>query len=311
MEVDSPVAPEDWSPADRERFTARWHASQLALLCRANQGGEAEAKAIAVAHYKTIVQRAAFYDWFDQVRAAQGHDIVWPGTAWIVASQFARFDTIGNAIKLGSVTPPLSDRKHTIYVRSIREELTSYGTLYREWQEAVLELDPGRALQAGDTYEALVRFANDGNRTIFEDVYSRHLPPVFRRGLAGGPLKESEARAWDEKMVCVEQTKIVQPVYVRHGVGGRSRIGHVLNELMRCEDVVRPMQMAVGAADLCRDGFDVTDPDSRKRYGIDVVVPYYRKLAADGTLARVRQAQEVRPVSPVSCLPAGPAKSGR
>ncbi len=300
MEVAKPVAAEDWSRQDREDFTERWHLANLRLMCQATRLSPQGARALADRHFKTIVQRAAAYDWFDQVRIAQGHEVVWAGTAWVVASQFAKFDTVGNAIKIGSFKPPLSDTTYDVSFRGNFEGVAALGFRFREITESVLERDPGRALKLGRTYDDLVTFANAGNKQIFEDVYSSHLPNLFRKGLLGQRLIGQEAVEWDKQMVETEQRTIVEPVYVRHGVTRESQLGKVLNEMVECEDFLTLGQWAGGALAMCQTGFDVTNAADRVRYGLQVMVPFYRSLAK-GKLRekRAKQAHQVKP--PITC----------
>ena len=72
-EVDAPAQPQDWSPLDRSTFTERWNRANVLNLLRGAAGAE---------EYRTIAQRAAFYDWFDQIRDVQGHPgvlMAWAG----------------------------------------------------------------------------------------------------------------------------------------------------------------------------------------------------------------------------------------
>jgi len=300
MEVDAPVHVQDWSRKDREEFTARWHQANLSLMCEAAKGSAERAKQLATWHFRTIVQRAAVHDWFDQVRIAQGHDVVWAGTAWLVASQFARFDTVGNAIKLGSFKPPLTSTTYVVSFRSNFEGVVAFGFRFREVTESVLEWNGERALKLGRTYDDLVAFANAGNKAIFEDVWSTHLLDLFRKGLAGQRIIGREAAEWDVRMVEIEQRTIVEPVYIRHGVTAGSDLGHVLNEMMECEDFLWLGQWAGSALPMCKSGYDATSAESRVRYGLDVMVPFYKTLAA-GRLRDRRLKQKVQVTAPITC----------
>lgn len=80
-EVENPGKATDWTFADRDRFTNRWNDANCFCLL----AGTPE-------EYKTIRQRAYFYTWFDQIREVQGHEILWPAAAWIVATQMSNVE---------------------------------------------------------------------------------------------------------------------------------------------------------------------------------------------------------------------------
>jgi len=324
MEVRSAVSPTDWTQDDREEGTERWHRSQLTLMCMAAHGDQAQAAAIARTHYKTIVQRAAFYNWFDQMRLLQGHEVVWPGTAWIVASQFAKFDTIGNATEVthfniwqtkrpdgGVVNYELS-----VGYKGLWNRVAIVGIWSRELTETAWELDWRRTRYAGKTLDDLVEFANAGNKTIFEDVYPRFLAPLFLRGLKGLRLTGHAAESWDNEMIRVEQTQIVEPVYTTYVKQKNPHLGHVLNELMECEDFVtlsrRTNQVFYGKTSgqlaLCASNLDVTDPAARVKYAHEFVVKYYKSASKDGSIETLRPPRKYVPTGPLMCpstLPMG------
>src|SRR5262249_55878394 len=82
-ETDSPQSAVDWTENDRLSFTERWNGANAFNLLRPTSGAK---------EYQTIRQRAFFYDWFDQVREVQGHEILWPAAAWIVATQMSNVE---------------------------------------------------------------------------------------------------------------------------------------------------------------------------------------------------------------------------
>lgn len=302
MEVDSATRPGDWTRRDREEGTEAWHRAQLHLMCQACAlPSPADAKRLAALHFKTIVQRAAVYNWFDLVRAAQGHEIVWPATAWLVASQFARFDKIGHATEVMTFTTPFTGDRVTIFRADLGERADRGLTTAREWTEGVFERDGGRILASGSTLDDMVAFANAGNKRIFEDVWSTHFVPVFRKGLAGQRIVGSAAEKWDSDMVDEEQLRIIEPEYIKHVKHGNPRLGKLLNELMTCEDFVKIDRAIKGQLGLCRSGLDVMNPHDRVFYGKHVVVPFYKRAAADGTYAKMRPEQAYAIRAPITC----------
>jgi hypothetical protein len=166
-EVDHPTQLSDWSYSDRVNFTERWNRANALNLMRGPSGAQ---------EYRTITQRAAFYDWFDQIRKVQKHETMWPAAAWVVASQ------------MGNVEDP---------VRS--------GVL------AARRAAIGRTVDS----DRLLQLAKDGNKAIFDDVFPR-LKEVFERGLKGDPLRGERATTWDKEVLHREQFDVVQPIYQKY-----------------------------------------------------------------------------------------------
>jgi hypothetical protein len=165
-ELSSPAGPQDWSFADRDGFTERWNRANVLNLMRGASGA---------AEYQSIAQRTAFYNWFDQIREVQGHEVLWPGAAWIVASMVRNLD----------------DPTRTA-VMTLRRAATG------RFQDSTRLIEFGRA----------------GNKAIFDDAFAR-LKELFERGLRGQKLTGAEALAWDQMMVRREQFDVVHPVYQR------------------------------------------------------------------------------------------------
>lgn len=82
-EVETPRSASDWSEDDRLSFTERWNGANAFNLLRHGAGAK---------EYQTIRERAYFYDWFDQIREVQGHDVLWPAAAWLVAMQMGNVE---------------------------------------------------------------------------------------------------------------------------------------------------------------------------------------------------------------------------
>jgi hypothetical protein len=166
-EVENPTKPQDWAVADRIAFTARWNRANVLNLMRGAAGAQ---------EYRTIGQRTDFYNWFDQIRKVQKHDIMWPAAAWVVAGQMRNLEDPVRSAALAS--------RRTVMGRTV---------------------DSGR----------LLSFAGEGNKAIFDDVFPR-LKDAFERGVLRRPLQGDEARAWDKETLRREQLDIVQPIYERY-----------------------------------------------------------------------------------------------
>jgi hypothetical protein len=142
---DQPTQPSDWSYSDRVNFTERWNRANALNLMRGPSGAQ---------EYRTITQRAAFYNWFDQIRKVQKHEIMWPAAAWVVASQMANIE---DAVK-----------SETLAVR----------------RAAI-----GRTVDS----DRLLQFAKDGNKAIFDDVFPR-LKEVFEQSREHNSYGSNTAR---------------------------------------------------------------------------------------------------------------------
>jgi len=165
-EVDAPGLPTDWSLRDRESFSARWNRANVLNTMRGASGA---------AEYRSIGQRAAFYDWFDQVREVQGHEVLWVGAAFIVASQV---NSVENPMRTGAMT--------------IRRLATG------KFEDST----------------KLIAFAREVNKAIFDNVFPK-LADVFDRGLRGIPIKGDEAKGWDRQTIIAEQFEVAHPIYMR------------------------------------------------------------------------------------------------
>ncbi len=165
-ETNDPTRVLDWAYADRANFTARWNRANVLNLLRPSNGFE---------EYRTIGQRAEFYNWFDQIREAQGHETLWPAAAMIVATQ----------------------------MRSLEDPFRTLAMTLRRAVSLRFE-----------TSEALIAFGERGNKMIFDDVFPK-LGDLYRQGLAGNPLKGEAAASWDRATLHHEQFDVVQPIYVQ------------------------------------------------------------------------------------------------
>ncbi len=140
-ELESASQPTDWTFADRTRFAAQWNDASVFNLLRGAAGSE---------EYKTIAQRASFYDWFDQFRELQGHDVLWPAAAFIVATQVGNVDNWKKGLM--------------------------------DWARGVADKKQGRVLQA------VKEFAYAANQAILDDVFPK-LGEIFKCGLQSGPSR--------------------------------------------------------------------------------------------------------------------------
>ena len=177
-ETSSPGSAADWTFQDRDTFTARWNRACAINLMSGARGAQ---------QYASIGQRTAFYNWFDQIREIQGHTILWPAAAWIVASQ----------------------------MRSLEDPIRTAGLTVRRAASGRFE-DSTR----------LIAFGRDGNKAIFDDVFPR-LKEVFERGLRGNRLTGAEADGWDRQTLRHEQFDVVQPIYQRHAGADAAMAGEL------------------------------------------------------------------------------------
>jgi hypothetical protein len=148
-EINSPSLPTDWAYSDRTSFTGRWNDANVFNLMRPSTGYE---------EYRTISQRAAFYDWFDQIREVQGHEILWPAAAWVVAQQMSNVDkpsglalinqTVrqfanqGNKAIFDDVFPRLAD----VFMRGLRNNALR-GVEARNWDRETLRREQSIVVQ--------------------------------------------------------------------------------------------------------------------------------------------------------------------
>lgn len=139
-EVGTLASAADWTENDRLAFTASWNDANCINLMRGARGA---------AEYRTIRQRAFFYDWFDQIREVQGHTILWPAAAWIVALQMSNtenllrnwlisdemeaFAAAGNKAIFDDVFPRLAE----VFQDGLRGRMLT-GEAAREWDRATL-----------------------------------------------------------------------------------------------------------------------------------------------------------------------------
>lgn len=106
-EVEAPQSAVDWTEDDRLAFSERWNGAKCFNLMRPDQGAK---------EYKTIRQRTYFYDWFDQIRQAQGHEILWPAAAWIVAAQMSNVENpLRNLFITGAMKPLAEEGNKAIF----------------------------------------------------------------------------------------------------------------------------------------------------------------------------------------------------
>ncbi len=278
MEVAIADHPGQWTKEDREHRNKRWFDAQLFIFCQAVKGTPSSARNLATLHYSNITERAAFYDWFDQVRVLQGHETVWPGTAWLVADRFSPFDSTADVFSLNFAL----------------QFAVGYGELLLSPTSEYYQSNIGTTLD-------LINFAQIANKTIFDDVYSIHLADLFRRGLQKNPLRGNAAAVWDEKMVEMEQMSIVEPVYQKHVLPTHNHNRKTLNALMNCGRVVGTVGGLTGGSHWCRPDLDAGVAHDRFRYGTETVIPIYKKDFMNGKLASRRQGYDFKPSAAPAC----------
>ncbi len=99
-EVEAPKSAVDWTEDDRLTCSATWNGANCFNLMRPGEGAK---------EYKTIRQRTYFYDWFDQIREVQGHGIMWPAAAWIVAAQMSNVENFWKNWFIADAMKPLAE----------------------------------------------------------------------------------------------------------------------------------------------------------------------------------------------------------
>ena len=233
-EVAAAASVKDWTISDRESFSASWNRANVLNLMSGATGA---------AEYKTITQRTAFYNWFDQIREIQGHGIKWCAAAWIVASQMKNLD---DGIKMA---------------------------MLRAWTEAArisyaMDGIPPEGIADVNT---LIAFGNAGNKAIFDDVFSR-LQGAFVRGLKGQVIVGDEANAWDRDTLQNEQFKVVQPLYDRFA-GQDKALQYMLADMASGNGL-----FTVSLLTCPKFQGDIMRPGDRYNHGLNVVVPFYNKF---------------------------------
>jgi RHS repeat-associated protein len=104
----------------------------------------------------------------------------------------------------------------------------------------------------------LISFANEGNKTIFNDVWGR-----LRENYLGSPMKGSSAQLWDNETLRREQFDIVQPIYQKW-----SRINPNLPNLLEKASGI-PFPMSFKGS--------IMNPNDRYNHGISLS-KYSRKF---------------------------------
>jgi hypothetical protein len=240
-EVDSPSSPTDWDASDRLNFSARWNRANVLNLMRGAAGAE---------EYKSISQRTSLYNWYDEMREVQGHEVLWPGAAWIVASQMKNLDDPSKllAIKVRSNLHNLYDLLATAFESEDR---------------------PGSQVVA-----KLVKFGNHGNKAIFDDVFPK-LATLFQDGLKGKLLKGEQAKKWDEDTLRHEQFDVVDPIYKIYTKDDKVMVD-LLTAMASGSGVFAIGGVAI-AGGLDFSG-DILNPADRYKHGMVVVTKFYNQF---------------------------------
>ncbi|ACE06707.1 hypothetical protein Aasi_1414 [Candidatus Amoebophilus asiaticus 5a2] len=130
-------------------------------------------------------------------------------------------------------------------------------------------------LVASLTDDQIIKFANEGNKAIFDDVFDN------LRDLYNGPvLKGDAARKWNEATLTHEQRDVVQPIYARQtpetiktlqslaeGTGWKATLGLIFD---RRFPIGGPLKFSG----------DISNWQDRYAHGMNKAVPFYNKYGS-------------------------------
>ncbi len=146
------------------------------------------------------------------------------------------------------------------------------GAAYVIAQQMSLMEDP---LIASMTDKAVIKFANDGNKAIFDDVFD-NLKDLYN----GGVLKGEAASNWDAATLTHEQRDVVQPIYARQtaetiktlqslaqGIGYKATLGYMFD---RRFPIGGPLKF---------EG-NISNWQDRYNHGMNKAVPFYKKYGS-------------------------------
>jgi hypothetical protein len=155
-EVKSPLSAVDWTEEDRLTFTERWNGANCFNLMRPSDGFN---------EYKTIRERQFFYEWFDQIREVQGHQILWPAAAWIVASQMANVENpLKNAFIPAAMGPLAQEGNKAIF----DDVFSKLAKVYQDGLRKSLLIDDAAKTWDSDTLRR-------EQFVIVQPIYERHI----------------------------------------------------------------------------------------------------------------------------------------
>jgi RHS repeat-associated protein len=111
--------------------------------------------------------------------------------------------------------------------------------------------------------DEVAKFAQDGNKAIFNDVF-----PKLRALLNGSVLTGAKALQWDKRTLYAEQFKTVEPIY-------RMQSKETLTTLQKM--ATQTGQYSIMNPDELKFTGDVTNPNHRYNHGMNVAVPFWIK----------------------------------
>lgn len=155
-EVGSPQSAVDWTEDDRLSFSERWNGANCFNLMRPSDGFK---------EYKTIRERQYFYDWFDQIREVQGHQILWPAAAWIVASQMANVENPVKNLFIPAAMEPLAEEGNEAIFDDVFPRLAK---VYQDGLKKSLLVDDAAKQWDSDTLRR-------EQFVIVQPIYERHI----------------------------------------------------------------------------------------------------------------------------------------
>jgi len=113
--------------------------------------------------------------------------------------------------------------------------------------------------------EKVKKFAEEGNKAIFENVFGR-----LRNLINGGKLIENAADKWDVATLTIEQRDIVGPIYNKQSPD-------VLNELSKMAKGQGMYKYGTGPELRFNKNGDIRDWQQRFYHGMNVAVPFWNK----------------------------------
>jgi len=235
----------DWLRSDRINFTWRWNRANVINLMTNDYN-----------QYSSIEQRAAFYNWFDQIREIQGHEIEWTAAAYLVAEQ------------MSNVTR--KDKSTSYILRGLGNVVDFTGVQF------VDAMTP--QVQA---------LANEGNKAIFNDVFP-NLRAVYTRGLQGKPITGKEAKEWDAETLRHEQFEVVDPIYKKQSPQTKK----ILQEMASGDVFLVISSWLSGLPDFKGD---INSPQDRYDYGMELLDFYHKYKDAIDAERKKRQRSKPDP----------------
>ncbi len=127
--------------------------------------------------------------------------------------------------------------------------------------------------------DAVVKFANEGNKAIFDDVFD-NLSDVFIAGLKGKPLVGSIASEWDKTTLHHEQFDVADPIYRKQSQSTINTLSKMAKQQNSYGSMLSGFTRTMPNLALAFDG-DISNPQDRFDHGMKKVIPAYVKYKKD------------------------------